>query len=1545
MSESFILHELNQQKSFSPHDHHQYKEQAFIRSLLYHPRVLSGYCNLKKKLELPIEDTAMKRNLEGKYLIDAYTPTELVKRLNGPELHSFQKIYSRLNISINTFAFVLMGLGIFEYNPEHVVYFVKGLIELHSMLLRFKTRQISSKKGLAPSSGINFEDFVAYFLKFQTLLDSNSLSFDDPLRQHISKRFTASNTIYDSQNHARPVKLVHFDPVRKNIFAMDEASSFIRVYNSNGQLLQKLTTNKEKHAFDNMIINHFAWSIKENKLCLCCQDLTISFFEWNKKGFTNEIIYPTQILQARVWYVEDHCLWLFANILDEVSVWNEEKKELEKLDLVLDGNLSDVVALKNLSLMAFAAFNKKIVFWSNRFKSKLMEISLTDTSAHTLRYYPEQSILYVATFGQIAKAYQIDKSKDFTVIGKLDHPVAVSSMELIAEKEILLTGDESGLVKAWDIKTHKCVQTFKFNSNKSITQIKFLSSASMFVCVTNRLQFFHFGEKDHSKFQNIQIASNVVFDKNNQEIVIGTPYDLRTFNLHYGTLTSYFEREEKNDMIEGFFKRSRDGSLCYYTETGKIWRVSGAAENSKDALRKLQPFSGTEMNFTYFMQRYQLLVCSSKTVVKIYKYEDNGQCTLLRTVSLPEKYSISSVSYNIQANYLVLVLNYKFALFLEFQKCHVVGCYANYDPPPVEKDYGPSPLVSPTGNSKEAWFKTKKVRKFSFSSASIKMMNVAGKDPGQNSRGSFRVKTDESPTSMKESSMRGSSPKSSKGVANLSLSNMQIPDAVCGDNFNLSTFEAQSGSIANFVYLKNHNCCLVVDYDNQVTLFEPSDLPQIKNKIKLVWDTQPTKEMQLTVVKYKRVLHKANGSDQESPMEVKRSEYSLKISNFGLQRRSGFIEDDGLFSPGKGKHDQDYMLFGDSSGRVTIMNLTELLAQNFSTVSPHTPQHIYYNCEMAVKNKDIDDSIESAWNCYQRKSDSAEVVRLNETNHRSWQAHKGEILTLKIISFRNDVIVSIGTDLYLRIWNLRTEKLCELSLATMRCNQWNLVDFSLEEKIQDLSNVTAFISELEHNHPDLHERIEEHKNQLAEGRKTSNHIFSKKVSFERERYHRAPVALERSRDQHFQSAPNIENFEVNLTKSPSVLLKEQTFVLTAPVNLRHKSKKDHGRRESEEHRKILEEKGQLEQAIFNSLVEQSRRAQTDKNPILERTKEFEKKLDSIAELNPHPKKMEKHPPLLQENSLTLVQARSHRKNVASSLALPINKSPSKLHKVPQTQLSRNQSLIQKRMKKILVPSAEDSSNTISVLEKDLSNDQVLKTQAAEQPFSLNVKEDNRSHSSLVLPSITSTRERQLKNSSFRRYLMDSIDGSFLSGVQNPNDSSITSDMTKIGPSELQSGRCRRKHANNDGDLPAKTSSKNALTLESEGLRRSKDNLHSILKHLDSRRKHFQNINSSVQLSKSHRVLNQINEISRRVESGNIPNLKSLNSISRDLSPKSFSKEYLNTSSHGMIADSNRLYDEIQEDAQGSKITQNSNEPLKNKPELLPKRSSKCATKI
>ena len=94
--------------------------------------------------------------------------------------------------------------------------------------------------------------------------------------------------------------------------------------------------------------------------------------------------------------------------------------------------------------------------WDALNRAALIDIDQITASIHTIVYSTEFNLLLTAGYEPTATVWRFDSSWDCYIGGRLTgHITLITGMAYIPDTPLIVTSDESGYMRVWDIRNYK----------------------------------------------------------------------------------------------------------------------------------------------------------------------------------------------------------------------------------------------------------------------------------------------------------------------------------------------------------------------------------------------------------------------------------------------------------------------------------------------------------------------------------------------------------------------------------------------------------------------------------------------------------------------------------------------------------------------------------------------------------------------------------------------------------------------------------------------------------------------------------------------------------------------------------------------------------------------------------------------------------------------------------------------------------------------------------------------------------------------------------
>jgi len=623
------------------------------------PKLTPFLLSLSTFLQNWNSDFSELKDEKNKFLMDYFSSNEIIKKVSSTHISKLKFALNRLPNGAPLELFILIALSIIEANPKHVLYIINGLQEIFENTCEFN--YITS-----PFPTITFKDFVNYYVNIQRVFDPK-IDYLQPVDLETEYQFFLSKK-QDTLYHEEAIKTADYAPEINYLFTLDDVSDHIRVYSSSLELIKKIFPNKLKHTIYPVQIIHFAWSSSQQRLAACLQDFSLSYWEAADE-FTREKTFFTNCIQLRIIFLENLNKWITVNQTNQLIKWNWDKSSGEALKFKTKSKVSDIIEIKCLQLIAISSFDKKVTLWDLKLDQNFLVISLDKYgSAHTIRYSEAEKILITAGFEKSLHFWQIDITKDYTKVNYIEAGVkaSISTFEVFEDSNLLMTLDENGNMKSWNLKTLKLVQSFRINSKNAASKILKLG-LNKFCVIGARLHFFKLEIKDKGekidllleKSKENFLLADLDFDENEETLFFGTNREIFAVEICYGKLKKAYNSDNSNiqDHITKFHYNNMEKKLIFVEKEKDIVELRTKNLIHQDNYTSPSSSSLEKIIGSIYDEKNNCIIVWNNKILRIMEYDHNKKLKSGKSVNFEFKsaefknVSISKVELNVNQNF------------------------------------------------------------------------------------------------------------------------------------------------------------------------------------------------------------------------------------------------------------------------------------------------------------------------------------------------------------------------------------------------------------------------------------------------------------------------------------------------------------------------------------------------------------------------------------------------------------------------------------------------------------------------------------------------------------------------------------------------------------------------------------------------------------------------------------------------------------------------------------------------------------------------------
>ena len=260
--------------------------------------------------------------------------------------------------------------------------------------------------------------------------------------------------------------------------------------------------------------------------------------------------------------------------------------------------LLDVVEIEYIRLIAMSSTDKYVRIWDMNDINKprvVFSLHMPKGGVHQVKFSSTYHVLLIAGYENSIPVFSITPEfYDVNVIGRLvGHVSIITAMELIEGTPMVITADDTGCIKTWDIRLCSCFQTLDLNNKTSISQLVSLHNLNRVAFIGCRINFLVFDKFDRVEQQENKNLTPLKAEINlaQEELIVCTNSDIRFIDIYTGRLKKiYVHLVEKDqaDEISVFRIMPKSRSFLLADPKGDIYQFDCA---NGELLNQLQSHS------------------------------------------------------------------------------------------------------------------------------------------------------------------------------------------------------------------------------------------------------------------------------------------------------------------------------------------------------------------------------------------------------------------------------------------------------------------------------------------------------------------------------------------------------------------------------------------------------------------------------------------------------------------------------------------------------------------------------------------------------------------------------------------------------------------------------------------------------------------------------------------------------------------------------------------------------------------------------------------
>ncbi|CAI2359758.1 unnamed protein product [Moneuplotes crassus] len=390
--------------------------------------------------------------------------------------------------------------------------------------------------------------------KFDNIYSSIELTKHIPTvmggSQSCLRRFSPSTKIMDSIHHNQGIKKIITIPVNKTVACLDNLTEYIKIYDEECNLQRNLGPKKKDPKIDNAVL-HFAYSNYEKRIGACLFDHRLSFWDV-RDNFNYEMTFHTRLeyRQNFILYAEFCTTWVTVDTESNIYTWNIENETCKKLPKQHTKPIIDMKEIPQYKVIAACSLDKLIILWDIVKRHAVQEIKLDTVSVHSLAYSVDFRVMFSAGYENHINIWSFERSDCYHMDQLGGHNAQVTAIEVIKDTPLLISADEIGFIKTWDIRNLSCFQTIHFESKGSIRSFLYVNSQKL-IGADIRLHWFEFEDPLSVNANGLDLYGITPIDAKysyaNDEILILTRSDVRIIDIFTGKIKKILANVKTDD--------------------------------------------------------------------------------------------------------------------------------------------------------------------------------------------------------------------------------------------------------------------------------------------------------------------------------------------------------------------------------------------------------------------------------------------------------------------------------------------------------------------------------------------------------------------------------------------------------------------------------------------------------------------------------------------------------------------------------------------------------------------------------------------------------------------------------------------------------------------------------------------------------------------------------------------------------------------------------------------------------------------------------------
>lgn len=364
-------------------------------------------------------------------------------------------------------------------------------------------------------------------------------------------------------------------------------------------------------------------------------DGSLSFFD-SHDNYKFETVLPST---ENTWidYIEMINSWVTVTRSGYVEVWDLENLTSSQWIKILDSSTSlvnDSAELKRNKLYAVGTSDKKLYILDPIKRQTFKVLTISAGGINKLKYMSCYSTVVVAGFSRDVPIYELNvKHKEISRTGVLvGHHSNIAVIEVVENSPTVISVDDIPVVKLWDARTFKCIQTVNFKVGTTMLAMVAIPEHMKFAFISSRVNIIDLQPFFGDKYSNLLDPSNrellvndVVYDQKRKVFSVFSNKAVLEIAASNGAtnriLTNTFNNETEDDL--GKCDILVDQSLALMSDLNGNFIVQDMILN--ETFLRVGGNKKEVLSFEFDEQKRMMILAGYDNTIKIY-YEPDKFC-------------------------------------------------------------------------------------------------------------------------------------------------------------------------------------------------------------------------------------------------------------------------------------------------------------------------------------------------------------------------------------------------------------------------------------------------------------------------------------------------------------------------------------------------------------------------------------------------------------------------------------------------------------------------------------------------------------------------------------------------------------------------------------------------------------------------------------------------------------------------------------------------------------------------------------------------------